>query len=216
MNLAKPALILFGLTAWSGLAMAQMIGNPVPDINDGKWGFGLSYESFSRDLGGASDSGDYTRTGLRVDYGLSKNHALQLFVGGTQIDSSQDSWAGPEIGFGYRQPVDIAIPMGSKKAPTAVFGDFRYGSLGDGTDFKYFQYEVGYGGSYPISKSFDVYAALLYSDVYGRIDGRDVSAVDHVGLMTGLEFSVSNKVRLTGELHVVHEIGFGLLFQYFP
>jgi hypothetical protein len=223
MNLAKPALILIGLSAWSSLVMAQMIGNPVPSINDGQWAGGFSVESFSRNLSfdnDSSDSVDYTRYGLRADYGLSKNHALQLYLSYADADGgSGSSWHGPEIGGGYRQPIDITIPMGSKEAPTAVFADIRYGNLADGATFKYYQFDAGYGGSYPVLESLNAYAAVLVSNVYGRNSGRgggDVGAVDHLGVMTGVEYSLNDKIRLTGELHVVHEIGIALLFQYFP
>jgi hypothetical protein len=219
MKLARPVLILAGLTAWSGLALAQTIGNPVPEINNEQLGLGLSLERFSRDLSfenGGSDSVDYSRMGFRADYGLGKNQALQIYIGQATVDPGPgNNWSGPELGIGYRQPVDITIPIAGKGAPTAIFGDIRYGNLEDGSTFKYFQYEFGYGGSFPASKELNVYAAVLYSDVYGRIGGKDVSAVDNLGFMGGVEFAATKGLRLTGELHILHEFGIGLMVQFF-
>ena len=215
MRLATPGLIVCGLTAWSALALAQTIGNPVPEIDDGQLALGLSLESFARDLSfenGGSDSVEYSRMGFRADYGLSKNRALQIFFGQTTVDPGPGgNWSGAELGAGYRQPVDITLPIAGKEAPTAVFGDIRYGNLEDGAAFSYLQYEFGYGGSYPARKDLDIYAAVLYSDVYGRISSKNVSAVDNLGFLGGVEFSAAKNLRLTGELHLLHEWGLGLM-----
>jgi len=218
MRTAAAVLIAAGILAWGGSAAAQVIGDPVPSINKGNLDVGVSLESFSRDLsyeGGGSDSVDYSRAGFRVDYGWAKNRAIQFFISETEIDPGPGgAWRGPEVGIGYRQPIDITIPIAGRGAPTALFGDFRYGNTEDGSTFKYFQYQFGYGGSFPFSRTLDIYAAALYSDVYGRIEGNDVRAVDNIGFMGGVDFLASSNIRLTAELHIFHEFGIGLMIQF--
>jgi hypothetical protein len=39
--------------------------------------------------------------------------------------------------------------------------------------------------------------------------------VDNFGFMGGVEFAATRGLRLTGEFHVLHEFGFGLMLQFF-
>jgi hypothetical protein len=215
-------LVAVGLVAWSGLAMAQVHGNPVPRIDTGQLGVGLSFESFNRDLqyeGGGVDDADYSRTGFRVDYGLAKDQALQFFASDTEVEpDGGGSFDGFELGIGYRQPVDITLPIANKDSPTAVFGEIRYATLQDGGDFQYLQYAFGYGGSYPASDALEIYAAILYSDIIGEVSNGssvDVSSDDNLGLLGGVEFDLTNALRLSAEMHLLHETGFALMVQLF-
>ena len=206
------------IIAFAGGAWAQVLGNPVPATAPDRIGVGLGLEQFNRDLqidGGSSDDLDYARTTFQVNYGVGKGAMVQGYLGLVRAKpDGGDTFSGQEIGANYRQTIDITIPMGDAGIETALLGDLRYGDLDDGESFDYFEITIGYGGSYPLTQRLNAYGGVLYSEIWGEIGSQDVNADDNLGFWGGAEFAAAEALRVSGELHILHEFGIAVLLQY--
>ena len=214
----KSAVIAAALLAWGGLALAQVQGNPVPELKPGQLGLGLGLEQFNRELrveDGGSDDLDFRRMTFQVNYGAGEGAMMQGFVTLVRAEPDKgDSYDGQEFGVGYRQNVDVKIPVGEDGIQTAVLGAVRYGDLGDGDTFNYIQLDLSYGGAFAATKQFDIYGGLLFSEIWGEIGSKSVNSEHNLGLFAGVEFTMAQSLLISAELHALHELGFGVLIQY--
>lgn len=214
----KASTALLAAMAWSGLALAQVHGNPVPSLDEGRLGFGLTVSQYNRDLQlehGGTKSADFRRTTFQLDYAPAKESMVQGFIGFAQSKPEKsDTFNGQEIGVGFRQTVDVTIPAGDEGIKTALLGTLRYGDLNDGESFNYFQLDIGYGGSYPVTAELAAYAGLLYSEIWGEVGSTTVNSADNLGLFGGVDFGLSANLHLSAELHLLHELGVGIQIQY--
>jgi hypothetical protein len=214
----KSTFAAMALMAWSGLAQAQLIGNPVSSLDAGRLGFGVALDQYNRDLefeNGGTDDLDYRHMTFQLDYAPAAGSMVQGFLGLVRAKPDQgSSFDGQEIGVSYRQNVDIKIPVGDQAIQTALVGAVRYGDLNDGDSFDYLQLDVGYGGSYPAAKQLAIYAGVLFSEIWGEVGSTSVNSADNLGLFGGVDFSVMQNVHLSAELHLLHEFGVGVQFQY--
>lgn len=212
------ALTAAALLAWGGLALAQVHGNPVPELKPAQFVVGVGLEQFHRELrveDGGSDDWDFRRMTFQVHYGAGEGAMMQGFVALVRAEPEKgDSYDGQEIGVGYRQTVDVKIPAGENGIQTAVLGTVRYGDLGDGDTFNYIQLDLSYGGAFPATKQVDIYGGLLFSEIWGGVGSKSVNSEHNLGLFAGAEFALAQSLLISAELHALHELGIGVLIQY--
>jgi len=217
-TLTFAALAALAAMAWSPLAQAQFLGNPVSSLEAGRLAFGVAVDQYNRDLefeNGGTDDLDYRRMTFQLDYAPAAGSMVQGLLGLVRAKPDRgNSFDGEELGVTYRQNVDVKIPVGDQGIQTALIGSLRYGDLNDGESFDYFQLDVGYGGAYPAIKQLAIYAGVLFSEIWGDVGSTSVNSADNLGLFGGVDFSITQNIHLSAELHLLHEFGLGVQFQY--
>ncbi|MCH9046307.1 MAG: hypothetical protein IIA40_09385, partial [SAR324 cluster bacterium] len=165
MNKVLAATLVTGLVLFSAPAFAVVYKNPAHSFSEGKFGVGVSFESFSRDvesegLGDAELDTDQITANFTI--GLATGGALGLHAG--LVDSqleNQESSDGTAFGISYRHNLDPdggELQKGFFLSFRSAFVDNEFSET-DAT-----QFDGGFGVALPIADNAALYGGGVLSD----------------------------------------------------
>lgn len=216
------ALLLAGTSV-----QARVQGNPFPQLERGAAAAGAEVSQFNRNMEfeneGASDTErtDFDRTTFRFAYGMERNLVLDGYLGFVEFDADDvESLDGNELGVGGRYLLEDIGPELDAGATAALM--LGTASSSD-ADLSYSQVDVAFGVSGALNPTLRAYGGGVYSNFSGTLETDDpdtevdVSEDNAIGGFAGAELSPRDTgLSIGGELHLLHQTGFGFyaLFRF--
>lgn len=209
------ATLVTGLVLLSAPAFAVLYKNPAHSFSQGKFGVGVSFESFSRDVESDAITGtvdlDIDQITANFTIGLGTGGALGLHAGlvDAQIEDDPSS-DGAAFGISYRHNLD---PDGGK-LQKGFFLSFRSAFVdNEDTETDATQFDGGFGVALPLADNAALYGGGVLSTLDLTIEAFsggaiDAEASDTFGFFVGVEFTPAETVLLGIEVHAIHESGF--------
>ena len=209
---ALSALLLIGLLDHS--ASAQTVYVPTPSLAKDKMAAGLSISPYRRKIhsnGATSNSLDYSRESVFLDYGLDSRSDLHFEVGLADLDDMR----GMELAAGYYGRLGSAEMLERRPLHKGYFAVGRWATLDSGkVSGTLLQIDVGGGAAWNITKEFAPYGAALISFIQGDIGGASITADSLLGLVAGAAYDLGGRLRFGGELHLLYQTGLSLYGRY--
>ncbi|MDH4225128.1 MAG: hypothetical protein OEW12_05735 [Deltaproteobacteria bacterium] len=205
----------------AGNALGVVHGDPVPHLEEGRARAGIQYSVTSRPIlfyGYYTETykAEFSRTGVTVDYGVTSQSMLKLYVGNTSIkipEVSSKSYSGSEYGFGYHQAIggDDSSRMG------VMLSYHRAEGSAEGTKVGFDLVDAAFGVSAALGSEMAGYAAVDYSAFWGNArngDTIDFEGESRMGAFAGVEFNPNDQLMVGAEIHLLADSGFGLTAKY--
>ncbi len=216
MNKVLAAILVTGLVLLSAPAFAVVYKNPAHSFSEGKFGVGVSFESFSRDVESDAITGtlelETDQIIANFTFGLATGGAIGIHAGlvDSDLEANPPSADGTAFGISYRHNLDPegdGLQKGFFLSFRSAFVDNEFAET-DAT-----QFDGGFGVALPLADNAALYGGGVLStlDLTLEIFGCcafDAEASDTFGVFVGIEFAPAETVLFGGEVHAIHESGF--------